>query len=57
MGVCMMCVFDSEEREHGVGDGVNTTMMSETLEVVGLTEAVRGPFLVVKKTHEPVCMR
>ncbi len=26
----------SEKRERGVGDGVNDTMMSETLKVVGL---------------------
>ena len=28
---CMLCVCDSEEREHGVGAGVNATMLSETL--------------------------
>ena len=37
-----LCACDSEEREHGVGVGVNATMLSETLEVVGLTEAVRN---------------
>jgi hypothetical protein len=26
-----MCVCDSDERVHGVSDGVNDTMMSETL--------------------------
>jgi hypothetical protein len=31
VGVCMMCVYDDEEREDGVGAGVNPTMMSETL--------------------------
>ncbi len=44
MGVCMLCVCDSEECEHGVGGGVNDTMMSETLEVVGIAEANRRPF-------------
>ncbi len=29
--VCMMCVGDSEERERGVGVGVNTTKLSEIL--------------------------
>ena len=29
-----LCVCDSEEREHGVGAGVNATMLSETLAVV-----------------------
>ena len=39
VGVCMLCVCDSEYRERGVGDRVNTTMMSKTLYVVGLEEA------------------
>jgi hypothetical protein len=26
-----LCVYDREELEHGVGTGVNATMMSETL--------------------------
>ncbi len=30
VGVCMLCAGDSEEREHGVGAGVNTTVLSET---------------------------
>jgi len=34
-----LCTCDSEEREHGVGIGVNTVMMSETLSVGGLGEA------------------
>ncbi len=48
MGVCMLCACDSEDREHGVGAGVNATMLSEirseTLEVVGLGEDVRKSF-------------
>ncbi len=39
-----LCACDSEEREHGVGACVNATMLSETLEVVGLAEAARRPF-------------
>ena len=31
VGVCMMCVCDIEDREYGVGVGVNATMLSETL--------------------------
>ena len=31
VGVCILCVCDSEKREHGVGDTVNATMLSETL--------------------------
>jgi hypothetical protein len=31
VGVCILCVSDSEEREHGVGTDVNATMLSETL--------------------------
>ena len=31
VGVCMLCVGNSEQRERGVGAGVNATMLSETL--------------------------
>ena len=31
VGVCMLCVCDIENLERGVGDGVNDTMLSETL--------------------------
>ena len=44
VGVCILCTCDSEEREHGVGVGLNATMLSETLQVVGFTEAPRRPF-------------
>ena len=36
-----LCKSDSEERELGVGPGVNTAMVSETVEVVGIAEAAR----------------
>ena len=45
-----LCACDSEEREHGVVAGVNATMLSETLEVVGLAEGVRRSFWLRKKT-------
>jgi hypothetical protein len=31
VGVCMMCVCDTEESEDGEGAGVNATVLSETL--------------------------
>ena len=31
VGVCMLCVDNTEEGERGVGARVNATMMSETL--------------------------
>ena len=31
VGVCTLCVDDNEYRERGVGDGVNPTILSETL--------------------------
>ena len=31
VGVCMLCVGNSEQRESGEGAGVNATMLSETL--------------------------
>ena len=33
----------------GWGSGVNATMLSETLEVIGLAEAARRPFWLRKK--------
>ena len=30
VGVCMLCVCDSEKRDRGVGVRVNDTMLSET---------------------------
>jgi hypothetical protein len=47
--VCMLCACDSEERERGVGAGANATMLLETLQVVGLTEAVARAFRLRKK--------
>ena len=44
-----LCVCDSNECEDGMGAGVNVTMMSETLEVVGITETVGRPFWWRKK--------
>ena len=35
VGMCMLCVGDIEERECGVGAGVNTTKLSETLVTMG----------------------
>ena len=39
-----LCVSDSEERDHGVGTGVNDTMLLETLQFVGLTETTSSVF-------------
>ncbi len=59
--MCMLChrlcVCDSEERERGVGAGVNATMMSATIAIIRLTEVVTRAFRLKKKTHEHVCMR
>ena len=44
VGVCILCACDSEDREHGVGAGVNDTILSETLEVVRFTESDGRPF-------------
>ncbi len=48
MGVCILCVCDSEEREHGVGAGVNDTMLlvvtsGLTSTDVRLTSGLRSP--------------
>ena len=47
-----LCVFDTEESEHGVGGGVNPTMLSETLQFVGISETVGRVFLWGKKTMD-----
>ena len=44
-----LCGCDREERDHGVGSGRNTTMMSETLEVVRVEEVSGRPFWLRKK--------
>ena len=44
VGVYMLCVRASEERELGVGAVVNDTILSETLKVVGLAEAAARAF-------------
>ncbi len=49
MGVCILCTYDNEECEYGVGTGVNDTMLSETLEVVGFGESDGRPFWFRKK--------
>ena len=39
-----LCACNSEERERWVGAGVNATMLSETLQVVGLEGAAARAF-------------
>ena len=39
-----------EDRDHGVGAGVNATMLSETLQIAGLVESVTRVFRLRKKT-------
>ena len=52
----MMCVGNREYRERGVGVSVYTIMLSETLKVVGFTEAAQRDVRFQKKTHELLCM-
>ena len=47
-----LCVFDTEEREHGVGDGVNPTTLSETLQFVGISVTAGRVFRWEKKTND-----
>ncbi len=46
----MLCVGNSEKRERGVGASVNATMMSETLQVIGITEPAQREVRLRKKT-------
>ena len=45
----MLCVVNSEQGECGVGAGVNATMLSETLSVVGIAETVQRVVRLRKK--------
>ncbi len=40
--MCMLCVCDSEERELGVGTGVNGTMLSGTPCITGSEKLPEG---------------
>ncbi len=40
VGVCMLCACDIEESEDGVGAGVNTVILSETVQVISLVESL-----------------
>jgi hypothetical protein len=44
VGVCMLCACDSEDREHGVGAGVNATMLSERIGIISLAESAARAF-------------
>ncbi len=35
-------VYEGEEHDHGVGVGVNTTLLSDTLQSIGLAESAVG---------------
>ncbi len=45
-----LCVYESEEREDGVGAGVNDTMLSERIGILSLTESVVRTFRFRKQT-------
>ena len=52
-----LCVYESEEHEHGVGGGVNTTLLSDTLQSVGLSEYVESSKVWFrKKTIMDLCV-
>jgi hypothetical protein len=57
VGVCMLCVDNNEQRERGVGAGVNATMLSETLLSRRVRRSCPKGGMFAKKTHELVCMR
>ncbi len=40
VGVYMLCVYDREERERGVGASVNATMVAGTLAIISLTDSI-----------------
>ena len=66
-----LCVYESEEHDHGVGDGVNSTLLSDILKSIGLGESVERVKIWLRKktmdlcvceneedeTHEPLCIQ
>jgi hypothetical protein len=56
-----LCVCESEEREHGVGAGVNATIMSDVLYGIGLAKSASAlpianlHFLVFVFCLDPQC--
>ena len=52
-----LCPSDIEECDHWLVSGENTTILSETLGVINLTESDSRTFRGQKKPHEPVCIR
>ena len=53
--MCMSCVRDSEEREDGVGPGVNATILSETLQLVVFAEVAEKSFHPFACQCMPIC--
>ena len=49
--MCILCVFDNEEREHGVGAGVNVTMLSEKIGIISLVESVVRMFIMNRESE------
>ncbi len=50
-GVRILCVFDNEEREHGVGAGVNVTMLSERIGIISLVESALRMFIMNRESE------
>ncbi len=47
----ILCVFDNEEREYGVGAGVNVTMLSERIGIISLVESVVRMFIMNRESE------
>ena len=47
----ILCVFDYEEREYGVGAGVNVTMLSERIGIISLVETVVRMFIMNRESE------
>ncbi len=52
--MCILCVYDDEECECGVGDGVKGTILSETLVVISFTETTSRTFRLNRFRKKPM---
>ena len=49
-----LCSYESEDHDHGVGSGANSTLLSDTLQSIGLAESsdTRAKVWLRKKTMD-----
>ncbi len=56
LGVYMLCTYEIDECQHGLGPGLSATFLSETVQVIRLGESAGYDVSVAKKTHGPLSL-